>query len=753
MSRYGAGSRRRAGPETVTIPVQATSAGAVSANQFTGWTHSSGTVFSRTAYGVTTKYFASSVSDTVDIQSKAVSRDQEVVFWASIGRVYLRIANGKALRFETSADTTGGWSVAYVLIGSGGYEDDTNIVSLGSGVPSGINTADTDGDLYTFGVEGFDVYVKWNGVEQWRETQIFSISAGRIGLRCHPSFTTYGFRSVEATFKHSVALYSSPAERLLDVRDFGLSSITTTGSMTAASTTLTVASNPGFAIGDPIIVEIGGESGAGAVGTRGVGGQWPALTYANATAMNADTSQVLNQVCVLLDTAVTYRWNEVSWVLNDTANSYTGFMLPKSLLATITNISGTTFTLDTAATVSTTNANVYMNNAVKYQEVLGATYFSLDDEISDLTVEFPAGNFAWGTHDESLGLGSNRIRWEWRGLGVDETQIFSPEGVMSLELSQGSCTTPVFHDIELLSNCRADGGYQMRYDEGTDRPNQSWPTSLLFGTSSDALIYNVRAIDPNQAGIALSYCTNAIVHDCTIEHTTGHRQYTQWMFNFANCTDCTAYNITIDSDYYLAGYEMFQSTGCVFEDFTCRNAVCSANSADEWRMTRINVTMETGCLDTDYFDWVSEFGVIINISSNIDNQQGNPDGAFNGTFNDFHLVQQADIRSGFAPLTMINMSGTTNYITISGQFPDKPNTLGLIEIPSGAYGGLSKAVRDDSATRFVTVDGVRVIGSNTTGPDIQIDSINGTVTNCVADTIATDGTQSNNIDNAAYNAL
>lgn len=66
-------------------------------------------------------------------------------------------------------------------------------------------------------------------------------------------------------------------------------------------------------INDYIIVEIGGEAGVGARGTRGIG-----------------------------------------W--------YAQKIWPRSLRARLANISGTTVTLDTAATFATTNANVYCDN-------------------------------------------------------------------------------------------------------------------------------------------------------------------------------------------------------------------------------------------------------------------------------------------------------------------------------------------------------------------------------------------------------
>ena len=739
---------RKSGPSTVTIPVQATSVGAVSANQFTGWTHSAGTITNRTAYGVTANYFNLGTSATVDLQSKAVSRDHEVEFWAYSYRAYIRIADGKAFRAQVGG---GSWVIEFVSIGSSGYESDTVIASLGSGTISGFNGSDTDGDTYVFGAEGFEVYLKWNGTDQFREKQIFHHKPGRVGFRHEIDTPFSGLRSCTATFKASVPLYSTPEFSILDVRDFGVLPISTTGSMTGGSTTLTVASNPGFTIGDPVIVEIGGESGAGARGTRGVGGQWPTLTYANATAMNADTSQVTNKMCALIDTGAVYQWDGSSW----DAVASTGFfdlMLPKALLATITNISGTTITLDTAATVSTTNANVYLNCAEKFEEVLGGVYFTLDDYITDKTIEFPAGDFAWGTYNERIGFGNNRIRWNVRGKGEENTSIFSPNGTTSLDIQMASWTGPgEFRDVSLDSNCRATGGYQFYYNATTDVPEQGASSNLRFQTSTDLEIYNVTTSDHAQAGITISYCNDVNVNDCTINHATGHRAYTAWSLSFANSENCVADNITIDSDYYTTGFEQFQCTGCTFSNITGRNTFCSVNSSDNWTYSGINITLETGACDATWFDWHSNFSPVVNINSNIDNQQGNGDGAANGVFEDFHIVQETDFRSGHV-FAMINISGTVDYITIRGHFPDKPNTLGLIEMPN--YSSIEPgAIRDDSASKYITVDGVRAIGVNSGGPDIGIDSANGIVQNCVADTIYCGGTQTDNITNAEYEAL
>jgi hypothetical protein len=740
---------QQAAASTLSFPVQATSVGAVTANQFTGWTHGAGSIFTSGSWGASTRYFIATSDANLSATSNAVSRDHEVTFWASLGSVYLRVLDNKALRFRTNINGGGGWNVAYVGIGSTGYESDTVITELGSGTPSGLNTSATASDLYVFGVSGFDVYVKWNGTEQWREKQLFAFKPGKVGLRTGAD-AGYGFRSCSVEFKQSAALWSSPEFNILNVRDFGVLPLATTGSMTAASTTLTVASNPGFAIGDPIIVEIGGESGAGARGTRGVGGQWPTLTYANAAARAADTSQVTNKLAAQLDTGVVYQWNGSAWSVFATSGFF-DLMLPRALIATITNISGTTFTLDTAATVSTTTANVYLNAAEKYSEVLGATYDYSNTHFSDLTIEWPAGQFAWGLYNERKDLGSNRLRWSLRGAGIANTTIFSPKGTISLNLYQGDWTGPSeVHDFTVTGNCLATGGYHSDYNATTDVPVQGFPNNLQFG-GTDIAGYNIRSTDWFGGALLYFYATNSTFENVELEHATGHREYTGWGLNLVNSTNCSATTASIESDYFLAGFEQFQCTDCTFTDITGRNTFCAINSSGNWRFTGVNITLETGAADTAYQTWASSFTPVVNINSNIDNQQGGDSESDGGVFSNFHLVQETGFRSGVV-FSMINVDGTGDNVSILGQFPDKPNTLGLIELPNYSS-GTANGVRDDSSTRTILIDGVRVIGTNSGGPDIGAGSSNATITNCVAETITTPGSTSGNINNAAYNAL
>jgi hypothetical protein len=95
--------------------------------------------------------------------------------------------------------------------------------------------------------------------------------------------------------------------------DLNLKSLATTGSITGGTPTLVVTSNPGFSISDWIIVPVGGEStfngrAGGMRGTKGVGGNWPALSYANEATMFADRTLLDWYYAWAEDTGLTYRW-------------------------------------------------------------------------------------------------------------------------------------------------------------------------------------------------------------------------------------------------------------------------------------------------------------------------------------------------------------------------------------------------------------------------------------------------------------
>jgi hypothetical protein len=756
--RGKAGRGRKSAPSTATIPVQATSTGAISANQFTGWTHSAGTIFSRTAYGVTAKYFTFP-QGTVDAQTRAVSRDHEVVFWASIGRVYLRLVDGKALRFEPNV-INGSWSVIACNVGTSGYESDTLIAAIGSGsAPSGWNGSDTDGDEWTFGVSGFDVYVKWNGVEQWREKQIYCHKPGKVGLRTENESGAFGFRSVTVNFLASAALYSTPEFDILDVRDFGMKSLAAVGSMTAASTTLTLTSNPGFAIGDKIIVETGGESGGGLYGSRGVGGQWPVLTYANATAMNADTSQITNKMAGLLDTGIVYKWNGSAWTQFKTLPSYHQKLQPRALQATITNVSGTTLTLDTAATVSTTSANVYFDNTEKYAEVLGFSYQGIGaaDYVAGKTIEWPAGNFAF----DGASPGNNvytmmfyLANWTIRGQGKTQTSLFSPLGSFTLRLAFEGTTDALMHDIAVRSNLDWDGGFYGAVDASTDEPLQGGGPTFRWNLAPGSTVRDAKFINTPHG---FSYSSDCLGENLEIVQETGFMEYYGWTCYASDSQRVTYRNITMDGPWMFGGFEFFRCTdNCLLDGLVSTNTIHAVNSSKDWTYTNFDATIEAGAADDARLAHFLTGAPFLVIGANIDNSSGTAT-AGTGTLSNFRLVQEgyADgVDFVFQPIVIDDGQFS---ISVLGEYPAKPVTqpAGYIEFPDPGFSGEGSGI-NAGTSQYTTIRGVRVVGGVDSWQAIRLTGANGTVEDCVADSILNSGSgssSSGNITNAAYEAL
>jgi hypothetical protein len=729
--------------------------GAVTANSIAGWTHGAGTVFSRTAFGLTTKYYRANQQTTVDMKSKAVSRDQEVTLWSVNAPLYLRLTeDNKALMFQ--AQTDGAWSVRFVIVGTTGYASDIVIQEVASGsAPSGFNGSDTDGDEWVVGCSGVEVYVKWNGVEQYRGPQIFHHVPGRIGVRYSTDTGSDGVRHLSATFKQSASIYSSPEFGILDVRDFGLKQLTATGSMTAASTTLTLTSNPGFAIGDDIIVEIGGESGAGALGTIGVGGQWPTLTYADATARAADTSQAASKQAGQIDTGNVYSWNGSAWTQNTgNAAGYSSKIIPKALLATITNVSGTTLTLDTAASVSTTGATVYYNCAFKYQEVINAAYnvitsgYNPLDYVTGKTIYFAEGTWWWAGDNAAVNLSFSRPSWTIAGAGRDLTTLNNPKGATCIRWLLEGSPNLIVRDISTRSNRRWDG-WLPQYNTPNDDQIQDWPPAFRISLCDNAAVLRTKHsnLAPNFA-----FCTNAYFDDTVVIEEEGQRSYIGWMMNLANCVDSYALNSTFTSPTLAACMELFQSSGCYYDGLTVTNGLISTNSSVNWRLSNVTMTLEEDCAADSRLDWQLTGNPWINFNTNIDNQQGEDTTNVGGIFEDFTLIQEGAVRTATSRYyETINISGTNSDITIRGQYPAKPNSKGLIQLPEAHD---RYAINDTEGKPRTKVQGVRVIGgANSPVAPVRVLATDSEITDCVMDDYQAGGTVTNVITNAAYEAL
>lgn len=755
---------------TASIAISGLAVGPQSANSFTGWTSPATTVFQNSSWGVTNgRYLGPLDATRLLARSIASSRDQEANVWMQRGIVYLRLTPaGKAIQLRISPETA---SITVSVVtgvidgnlqdgGLSGYVGGSTITTTFNVAQVPINSipgysqSNNSGHYWTIGVSGFDLYLKYNDVEYWRTKQFYHLEAGNIAIAAQPN---YGFRTISATFRASVALFSNLGSKLYDFRDFGMKTLTAVGSMTAGSSTLTLTSNPGFAIGDRVCIATGGEAGGGIPGERGVGGQWPSLLYATIAARNSDTTQVVNKVCGVLADGLTYQWTGSAWVpYAGNLPLYLNKIVPKALVATITNVSGNTLTLNTAATVATTNANVYFDNGTLFTSNFNSDTSGIRQQ-PGCTVYCPEGSWVFANTtvgfslvDQITVLGSGKLT----------TTLFSPPGTIECGVTVSQTTLSRVAHLGFQGNTRTDKGYMFRFNATTDQfvGSTTFVAQLL---STNGLTEHIRGVNYSNAVTEFSLSSGGTQRFIDVIHETGHKNYFQWAVNIADSANCVSEDIYFDSPWLFKGLESFRSNNSILRRATGRNVVFSSNSNTDLLLEDCSIIYQSGCGDAPWFDGVAPIGrnpssgePLVNLNSNIDNTSGS------GSLGGIQIVNcdfdvQGTIWSG-AGVFVIGMSGTVNNVTVRGKYPAKP-----VSAPSGLFtmpvlpAGINRAFRNDIGGRTILIDGIRVAGAITTTGVTPISSTTTgmTVRNCVVDNLSVGGTQTNNISNAAYEAL
>ena len=531
---------------------------------------------------------------------------------------------------------------------------------------------------------------------------------------------TYALSGTAAT------LTSSVVELQLDLKSY-----TTTGSMSAASTTLTVASNPGFQIGDPIIVEIGGEAGGGLRGTAGVGGVWPAKSYANAAAMNADISQADDTYAWLVDTGRVWQFDSGSstWTIRADVHYYTNKAIPKALVTTISNIVGTTFTLADPSVAATTNANVYYDNTTIINDACGST--STVPALQNIVIS--AGSFAVG--NSLVYSGSVHDGRVLRGQGAGLSELFSPQGAMGIFLLVFGTTNSKIQDFSIRGNC-GDNGFGLIWDTTTfgagpyitetSISSEAYQSGVWhqFATGDLALwsMENIDIYDCFRPCISIQ-STNITAKNCRSVRSVGLQQYIQWDFQWANSTGGLIEDCTVDSPDLICGFESFNTSNVRFVRPIGRNAVTSLNSANNCSFESPTLTIEDDVIPEFWQDFSWPSTQVMQTNRNALPLVGS-----NATISNPTIIQEGhfDGASGH----MMCIVNTYENFTMSGGYPSNPSAGGLLMMLDGATSALGAPSHINVGGGPTTVvSGIRLIGSS----DYQFLS-EGLVTNCVFDT-------------------
>jgi hypothetical protein len=291
-----------------------------------------------------------------------------------------------------------------------------------------------------------------------------------------------------------------------------------------------------------------------------------------------------------------------------------------------------------------------------------------------------------------------------------------------------------------------------RFDATTDQFSGS-RTFVSATLSAGAIIEHIRGVNYSNAVSEFSYSGSSTQRFIDVVHETGHKQYFQWAVNIADSENCVSEDITFDGPYLFKGLESFRSNGSILRRATGRNVIFSSNSNTDLTIEDCEIEYEAGCGDAPWYSGVpsssrnpSSSEPLVNLNSNI----GGGSGSIILENNDFNVAGQIWDDAG---VFVIGLSGDVNNVTVRGQYPAKPVTgpSGLMTLPD-LGGEFVRAFRNDASGKTVLIDGIRFNGDYTQTPVSNTQS-GTTIQNCVVDNLSAGGTQTNNITNAAYEAL
>lgn len=514
------------------------------------------------------------------------------------------------------------------------------------------------------------------------------------------------------------------------------------GSIPAASHTLTLVSNPGFIVGDPIIVEIGGEAGAGLRGTVGVGGQWPTLMYANTADMNADTSKPANTYAGITATADVYLWNGGAWVVDPIQTYYTAKIVPRALVTTITAISGNVLTLAAASVAAAASANVYFDNTPALNACFADGAGFTAGYTTPMIFKIPIGNYAVSA---SM-LWDAMSGWTIEGDGHDETIIFSPKGCTSASIVIQSCSDVILRHFCQQGNARQNG-FMLDFPTGAGVvPSTAYTAGMKFSGCNNCEWERCRSVDVFQCAFGNTFCRNNWAYWCDVVLTDALRVYVQWLYSWSDSLGGGAFECTLTSPFMTEGWETFRSNGVSFVRPRSLNGSFSSNSSGNFLFDEVDLVVTSlSQFDGNSF---SVFNPMININSNI----SPPDASMvlGGEIRNPRIVQQGFANANGDVYGGVNIGPNNPNVKVTGTFPYgarglfvSPNTVGDQSIHPNA----GRAIVCDQGSSAL-VDGVRVVGTPYVGGR-AIQVTEGTVKNCVCDTIGA-ATQANNQTNAQW---
>jgi hypothetical protein len=764
-------------PATANIPIASLSNGTYAANNWPGFT-TNGTTASTTS---TRKYLqttTSASSNTLAIGT-ADWRDVEVTFYITRGRVILR-NDGTNPAVYASFGIEAANSLRIGILSGSSYtspEGGTKFNTYVQDTPAAcITNWPTDSThTFTLGARGMDIYLLIDGVQAYDTCQTTAINptgairyqdyrpealhTGKVSVWAHGGSEGGGAgNQITATYYAAPTLYSNLATSTFDPRDFGMRDLpATTGSMSAGSCTLTLSAARDIRVGDKIIVELGGESGAGARNTVGVGGTSPELHYADAAARTADNTQP-NLTYAYIDTDGTVaQYISGAWyttiggpapTMPASILYYGEYKTPVSLRASVIAVNAspaTTLTLATfgadykanCSTAATTNANVYLDSRYSFYPAStnpAATFANRQDGINvytGMSMTVPAGTWYMGgkvlLYRNSAG---DRDDFTLTGAGQAVTIFKSPKGVPSLifEGNNGNDNT-LLQDYSYVGN-RADNGYMWEYLSTTTAAgvvNKNFPSdnpvAMYAGESATgAKAQRIDCLNTFRGCVVLTGVGPQSL-DMQVVNTEPQRNYLQWEFMILNSASGTIkmQNLTATSPWLYKAFNCFATNGCQMLNLSGNNALLAVNGSSSTTITGFSTTIQQDSFLTVSSGWLDEG--VVQISNN------NNAGGSGGTISDFRIIHngytqvssQRSLKSiDITATTQINWNVTGSYSGVSGCTSALGGYIEYIGAPYSSSSGSSYgAMGVVSAAANTVVSGIRVVGSAIGSPGLS----------------------------------
>ena len=281
----------------------------------------------------------------------------------------------------------------------------------------------------------------------------------------------------------------------------------------------------------------------------------------------------------------------------------------KSFLGSITNISGSTFTLDRTVPSGAVDLPFHRDNtdAVSVAIAQKATW---PEGVTYHIGSANAGLIAPALDEHFYEYDFNNCVWQ----NVRGCYGMCLRPTLS---GGGGVVNKVWRNLIMKGNRRASGF-------GTQSANGAGLEALFLITGDNHVIENCQFWD-GWRSVGLSYASNVTVQNCTTYSQDPMRRYIQWEYQTNFAKHCTFYKVRIDSDYALPSFEPFKSSSVTFDQCGGRNCGYSCNTSGKSLYLNCDCTWDQQDYDVDGSDGVWAFGQpVFNVNRTVENQQETP---------------------------------------------------------------------------------------------------------------------------------